>query len=190
VPRAAVPVVVDESLKSLEEPRNQQRISQIFGKPEMQRAVGETARAAVEGVVENVRLTPQQRAAVARDVDAVVAGATRVALASASAEVPRTLGPAVSESLATALDSPRLHGAIVDSAADATRAALVTSRTVLEEMHQEEQGPDIFGRMRRLIIAACASFFALGACAAALGAWAIHLRAVQKRTRSLSRSSA
>lgn len=156
----------------------------------MQRAVREAGRAAVEGALENVRVTPEQRAAIVRDVNAIVASATRVALASASSEVPKTLGPAVSESLAAALESPRLHGAVVDSAADATRAALVTSRTVLEEMHEEEQEPRIFGRMRRLILGACASFFALGACAAALGAWALHLRGVQKRTRNLARPPA
>ncbi len=50
--QAATPVVIDESLASFEDPANQARIERIVGSPEMQRAIQETARAAVEGALQ------------------------------------------------------------------------------------------------------------------------------------------
>jgi hypothetical protein len=49
--RAMVPVVVDESLASLEDARNRERIEQILGTPEMQRAIQETATAVTTGAL-------------------------------------------------------------------------------------------------------------------------------------------
>ena len=50
--RAAVPVIVDESLGAFEDPLTRQRFEQILGSPEMQGALEETARAFVHGAVE------------------------------------------------------------------------------------------------------------------------------------------
>jgi hypothetical protein len=49
--RAMVPVVVDESLASLEDARNRERVERILGTPEMQRAIEEAARAATTGAL-------------------------------------------------------------------------------------------------------------------------------------------
>jgi hypothetical protein len=49
--RAAVPVVVDESLTAFEDPQNRQRLEQIMGTPEMQGAIRETAQALVQGAL-------------------------------------------------------------------------------------------------------------------------------------------
>lgn len=46
-----VPVVIDESLASLEDERNRERIEQILGTPEMQRAIRETASAVTTGAL-------------------------------------------------------------------------------------------------------------------------------------------
>jgi len=181
VSRAAVPVTVDESLRSFEDAANRERFSQILGTPEMQRAVRETARAAVEGAVANVSVTPEQLAAVARDVDAVVASATQVALANASREIPRTLAPALGESAATVLESPRLKEALDRSVSEATRSALLSSRDVIEQIYRDEHGPDILGPARRILVACCAGFFALGLAASALVAWGLHLRGKARR---------
>jgi hypothetical protein len=179
--RAAVPVTVVESLRSFEDAGNRELLSQILGSTEMQRAVRETARAAAEGALASVNVSPAQRAAVARDVDAVVASATRVALTNASREIPRTLAPALEESAATVLESPRLKRAVDRSVAEATRSALLSSRDVIEQIYQDEHGPDILGPARRILIACCAGFFALGLAASALVAWGLYLRGKARR---------
>jgi hypothetical protein len=51
--RAAVPVVVDESLGAFEDPHNRERLEQILGSPEMQGAIQETAHALVRGALES-----------------------------------------------------------------------------------------------------------------------------------------
>ena len=182
VPRAAVPVIVDESLRSFEEPENRARLMHIAGTPEMQQAIRETAQAAVEGVVANAHLTREQRAALVRDLDEAVASATGAALARATNEMPTTLGPALNESLSTALESPRLNRAIEQSTAGATRAALVTSRDVIEQMHDEENF-GFFGRIRWLLFVGGGALFFLGAATSALAAWALQLR---RRARTLA----
>ena len=58
-----MPVVVDESLRSFEDPRNRERFEQILGSPEMQGAIQETARALVEGALE-----PGDRASTSQSV--------------------------------------------------------------------------------------------------------------------------
>jgi hypothetical protein len=50
--RNAVPVVVDESLTSFEDPRNRERFEQIIASPEMQRAIQDTSKALVAGALE------------------------------------------------------------------------------------------------------------------------------------------
>ncbi len=50
--RAAVPVVVDESLASFEDSHNRERLEQILGTPEMQAAIRETAHGLVQGALE------------------------------------------------------------------------------------------------------------------------------------------
>lgn len=176
-----MPITVAESLRSFEDAGNRERLSQILGTTEMQSAVRETARAAVEGAVSSVNVSPAQRAAVARDVDAVVASATRVALMNASREIPRTLAPALEESAATVLESPWLKRAVDRSVADATRSALLSSRDVIEQIYQDEHGPDILAPARRILIACCAGFFVLGLAASALVAWGLYLRGKARR---------
>jgi hypothetical protein len=49
--RAAVPVIVDESLGAFEDAHNRERLEQILGTPEMQGAIRETARGLVQGAL-------------------------------------------------------------------------------------------------------------------------------------------
>src|SRR5262245_48128841 len=49
-PRAAVPVVVDESLKSLEDAKNRERIERILATPEVREAIHQAAASAARGV--------------------------------------------------------------------------------------------------------------------------------------------
>jgi hypothetical protein len=51
--RAAVPVVVDQTLVAFEDPQNRERVEQILGSPEMQAAIRETSRALVRGALES-----------------------------------------------------------------------------------------------------------------------------------------
>jgi hypothetical protein len=50
--RAAVPVVVDETLGAFEDPQNRERVAQILASPEMQAAIRETSHALVRGALE------------------------------------------------------------------------------------------------------------------------------------------
>jgi hypothetical protein len=50
--RAAVPVVVDETLGAFEDPQNRERVEQILASPEMQAAIRETSHALVRGALE------------------------------------------------------------------------------------------------------------------------------------------
>jgi hypothetical protein len=50
--RAAVPVVVDETLAAFEDPQNRERVEQILASPEMQAAIRETSHALVRGALE------------------------------------------------------------------------------------------------------------------------------------------
>jgi hypothetical protein len=49
LPRAAVPVVVDESLRSLEAVENLERLDRILGSPQMQRAIRDAGASATRG---------------------------------------------------------------------------------------------------------------------------------------------
>lgn len=51
--RAAVPVVVDETLGSFEDPQNRARVEQILASPEMQAAIRETSHALARGALES-----------------------------------------------------------------------------------------------------------------------------------------
>lgn len=52
VPRIAVPITVDEALKTLEDPQTRERVARVMATPEMQRAVQDFGIAVLRGAVE------------------------------------------------------------------------------------------------------------------------------------------
>jgi hypothetical protein len=216
--RAAVPVVVDESLGAFEDPQNRERLEQILGSPEMQAAIRETSQAlvrgalepgtdfkvqegtaaltdtvaevlardlrdrilpaTVEGMRESLRegVTPDDRRAVLAAVNGAIAQATATALRSASAEIPRSFGPAMQAAVVESLNSPELHAAVASILADAARASLVSSRDLLTDLHRSDgNGPvvQLVDRVQRMLVKTVFATFGAGALLGALFVWAM-----------------
>ncbi len=125
--RSVVPIVVDKSLESFEDPATRARVQQILGTPEMQAAIRETARAVVLGMLEPEseasiqaaagRLTDTVAAVLANDlhdkiIPASVDGMRSALAQSLSAEDERALARAVNSVVAQAT------GAAIRSASD------------------------------------------------------------------------
>jgi hypothetical protein len=211
---AAVPVFVDETLSSFENPRNRERVEQILGSPEMQGAIQETARALVQGALEpgtdhhiesltdsmadvlardlrdrilpavvagmrdslNSAFSQEDRRAMSRFMNAAVTEATAAAIRSAAVELPRTLAPAMRGALVDSLNAPDLRAAITSVSADATRSALLSSRDVIAQMHErdEGQGPvfQLVDRVQRMLERVVVVTFLLGALLGSFIVWA------------------
>jgi len=220
--RAAVPVVVDESLGAFEDARNRQRLEQILGSPEMQSAIRETSHALVRGAVESgtevqvqevtAALTDTVAEVLARDLrerilpatvqgmreslrDAVtkddqqavlavvnraIEQATGSALRSASAEIPRSIGPAMRVAVVDSLNSPELRAAVSGITADATRSALLSSRDLILELRERSEGAERSGpvvqlvdHVQRMLERTVLATFGAGALLGALFIWAL-----------------
>jgi hypothetical protein len=172
IKRAAIPVLVDESLNSLEDAKTRERIQGILATPEMQQTVRQTAASATHGVVAGV--TEEQKT-IARAIDDVVASSTRTAARNAAAAFPETLAPVARQTLVSTLTSPDVRTALDGLTAEATRTALLTSRDVFREMH-EEQWPALVSKLQWLLVGTLVAIFVLGALAGGLLAWALRAR--------------
>ena len=221
--RAAVPVVVDESLTAFEDPHNRERFEQILGSPEMQGAIQETARALVHGAVgrgtfdadtedrvqavaatltdtvaqvlardirdrilpatvEGMRaslreaISPADKREVLGAVDALVAEATTTALRSAALELPRSLAPAMRAAIVESLNAPELHSALSGVTADAIRSALVSSRELIIQLHEQSEGTgpvaQLVNRVQRMLERTVVATFAIGVLLGGLLMWA------------------
>jgi hypothetical protein len=223
--RAAVPVVVDESLTAFEDPHNRERFEQILGSPEMQGAIEETARALVHGAVargtgafdadteervqavaatltdtvaqvlareirdtilpatvegmrESLRegISPADQRKILGAVDGLVAHATTTALQSAAFELPRSLGPAMRAAIVEGLNAPELRSAIAGVTADAIRSALLSSRDLIIQLHDQSEGTgpiaQLVDRIERTLVRILVATFAIGALLGALLMWA------------------
>ncbi len=120
--RAAVPVVVDESLGAFEDPHNRARFEQILASPEMQGAIEETAHGLVRGVLEpGADVRAQALAAALTDsVANVIARDLRDQIIPATVDGVRT---SLREEL-SADDRRAIGGAIEGAVAQATTAAI------------------------------------------------------------------
>jgi hypothetical protein len=210
----AVPVVVDETLTSFEDPKNRERFEQIIASPEMQRAIQDTARALVAGALEpgtdlnaqsvtdsmadilardikdrilpatvaglreslRTSFTSEDEQALLRAIDSAVTRATTSAIRAASAELPKSLAPAVQGVLVQSLSAPELHTALAGITADATRTALVSSRDVITQMREEseEKGPvfQLVDHVQRMLERVMVITFLLGAALGSVIVWA------------------
>jgi hypothetical protein len=172
-PRAAVPVVVDESLKALEDAANRERVERILETPEMRRAIGLAAASAARGALAGAE---EDRKAILHAIDEVVASSTRTAVENVAATFPGTLVPVMREATVSTLSSPDVRTTLDGLTAEVTRTALLSSRDALREMHEEGELPLILTKLQRLLVGTVVAAFVLGALAAALVAWALRVR--------------
>lgn len=96
VPRTATPVVIDESIKALEDQATRERLARVIATPEVQQAVRELASATIPGVLDGL-IDEESKArleAFTKDLVTVIA---RVVMA--------TVRPAVHEAMSEALSS-------------------------------------------------------------------------------------
>ncbi len=170
VPRIATPVVIDESIHSLEDPAVRERIARIMGTPEMQRAFRDAAAAAVTGGAGELARSDVDARAEAL-ADAVAKGLVR----SASAEIPRTLAPAVRQAVVESLRAPDLRDALRDTTGDIVRATLVGTRDVLTEMEEERDRAGPVQKLVNLIQWSWVIAVLLGAAVAVLAVWTTRL---------------
>jgi hypothetical protein len=159
--RTATPVAIDESLKTFDDPANRERVANLMGSPEMQRAMVALGTAAAEGAVDTAssgdseqrltqlttQITDAFTSALARSFDehrslvqSGAADATHAAMGAASQDLRESLGPAIRESFVTALRAPDLREALNETVADAAKAARASvqephERPLLERLH-------------------------------------------------------
>jgi len=170
VPRLATPIVIDESIHSFEEPEVRERVARIMGSPEMQSAFREAAAAAVAGGVGQLA-TADVDARAARLTDAVAKSLVR----GASAEIPRTLAPALRQSIVESLRAPELRDALRDTTEDVVRATIVSSRDVLTQMEEERDRAGPLQRLANLIQWSWVIAVLFGAAVAILAVWTTRL---------------
>jgi hypothetical protein len=169
LPRAAVPVVVDESLNALETPVNLERVRGIVATPQMDQTIRDAARSATRGAMAGLT---EERAALLYAVNETAAGATRSAVRATADELPQTVAPAVREAFVSTLESPDVRAALDSATAEATRAALLTSHDVIRQLH-EEQGADVLARLQRWLVVCLIGACALGTTALGVFVWAM-----------------
>jgi hypothetical protein len=170
LPRAAVPVVVDESLNAMETPVNLERVRGIVATPQMDQTIRDAARSATRGAMAGLT---EERAALMYAVNETAAGATRSAVRATADELPLTVAPAVREAFVSTLESPDVRAALDTATAEATRAALLTSHDVIRQLHEEQGGAVLLARLQRWVVICLIVACALGTTALAVFVWAM-----------------
>lgn len=134
--------------------------------------------AAVSGLRKSLSeaFTPEDQKALERAIDSAVGSATTSAMRAAAAELPKSIAPAVQGALVQSLGSPELHAALAGITADATRTALIASRDVIRETHQEseEGGPiiQLVNRVQAMLERVVAIAFLAGTLLGGIIVWA------------------
>jgi hypothetical protein len=149
-PHAAVPVVIDETLKAGEDAHTRERIVAVLATPEMKQAIAEVARAAVTAALEEVT-SPDSKQRIA-ELTKTFAGAL-------AESMEREIVPAVLagtraslKSTFSAADQRALDRVLASTTAAATTAALgaaakeiptTVGPAVRESLARELQAPDL-----------------------------------------------
>jgi hypothetical protein len=182
VPRAAVPIVVDESLNALENPANLRRIARISATSPLRRAIRDAAEAATRGAVLGL---DGARPILMGAVDETAVTATRSAVRTTAAELPSTLGPAMRTAFVSSLESPDVRAALDAATAEATRTALLSSFDVIRELHEQPEGLRLVTQLQRIVIGGMVATLALGASALGVALWALSASRRAKGPRSV-----
>jgi hypothetical protein len=190
-PKTVVPAAVDASLSSLEEPLTRERILAVAGTPEMQQVVRDLGRSALEGALEAALQDPSiDREGLRRAIRQAVTEATRASLRAGEEEFMHSLTPAMRRSVVETLGAPEVREAVSTTVSSSTRAAVISTFDLMKELHEHEATPELFSRLRRLLIGVVAGAFGLGAGSSALLAWTLglHRRAQRMREREGAKS--
>jgi hypothetical protein len=132
VPRIAVPIMIDETLRSFEDPATRERVARVLATPEMRRAIQEVTAAAMDGA-----LAKSSSEQVDARLDEIV-GRLTAAFSRALLEVLRgELGGIGSPEYVAA--EHRIEQDLSNAVAGATRSAL---RTAADEI-PETVGPSV-----------------------------------------------
>jgi hypothetical protein len=208
VPRAAVPVAVDEVLKAGEDAGTRDRVAQILATPEMQQAIREIARGAVEGAIDEMsseesqeriatlthelatalrsELSAADRRTIEGAVAAIAASGTRGAVRTAANEIPTTLGPAVTHALVQELQDPALRHAVSGMVSGVTRDVLGNTRDAMQEArgrHEAEGTRGPIASIQRALTLSWLLAFGLGVIAVGglMYGWRLKRRAKRYR---------
>jgi hypothetical protein len=137
---AAVPTAVDQSLKAVQDPGVRERIVQVLGTPEIQKAIQELAASVARGASEG--LTDEQAVAKTTQIaSALVAAATRVGMDAALAEATSPENEQRIEQLATSAADAATRAAIRAMAAELP----TTFGPAVATMMREDVAPGLRG---------------------------------------------
>lgn len=133
VPRAATPVVIDETLRMLEDPETRKRIAAVLASPEVKASIEDLASTFTNGALEGMT-TEEAKAHLEKLAGTVATTFSRAAGKGIEAEVAPAIHRAVRASLAEAL-GPEQRKAIADQVSNATVAVTRdVSRTLGAEL--------------------------------------------------------
>jgi hypothetical protein len=155
-PRAAVPVVVDETLRAAEDLRTRERVARVLATPEVHQAIAELARAAVAAALESASTTESEHVAELTNV------VTRAIARTIGEEImPAIMTGARDPSSATVWPDQRvIQRAVASVAAESTSAALraaakeiptTVGPAVRESLARELRAPDLRDALASLI---------------------------------------
>jgi hypothetical protein len=189
VPRIAVPVAIDEALKSFGDADTQARIADMMATPEMQRIVREFGVAMAQGGIDGAssqemnerftRLSVIAGEGLARALASAADSMTRTWMRASADELPDTIGPALRRSLVTELRSPELQGAIAETVANITRQALTSSRDVIAGLPAQPHVTGLVDRIDHLL-----TLVWVLAIAFAAGAGVLFVKAITSKRRA------
>lgn len=149
-PHAAVPVVVDETLKAGEDARTRERIAAVLATPEVRTAIAEVARAAVAAALEEAASDDSRQHVV--ELTNVVTKALAESIARDLVPAAVAGGRASLKGLSSAKETKVFEEALASVAATTTRVALRTAAEEIpttigpasrESLARELQAPDL-----------------------------------------------
>ncbi|WP_146652599.1 hypothetical protein [Labilithrix luteola] len=121
VPRTATPVVIDETIKALEDQATRERLAKVIATPEVQQAIRELANAAIPGVLDGVT-DEESKARIEAFTKDIVSVIARVVMATIRPAVHEAMSEALSSEVRTTLDE-LVRNVAASAAHSAMRAA-------------------------------------------------------------------
>jgi hypothetical protein len=143
--KAAAHGATTGGVQSWEDPATRQRVAEIVGSPEMQKAIEEIAGDATKGATQ--ALTDEETTERTRRLaSALAAETTRVAMRTLADELPRTLGPAMesvgrdtASAVRNGLADPEVRAGLSSTAFEIARQSVFGSNEATAELERNKQ---------------------------------------------------
>lgn len=143
-------------VQSLQDPETRQRVAEVAGSPEMQKAIEEIAGDATKGAAQ--ALTDDEMTGRMRRMASIIAAdTTKVVMRTMADELPRTVGPAIENvgrdtgsAVRTAIADPDLRAAMGSMAFDMSRQAVFGSNEATAELERNKQETGTLARVSRI----------------------------------------